>query len=90
MTTAFASSDDPPYEISGSVIPVRGMSLRLPAAMMNAWTPMTRASPAARSDRKSSWPAAAIRRPRTTTTRYSPRIASSPIRPSSSPSAASG
>ena len=82
MTSAFASSDDPPYEISGSVMPVSGISLRLPAAMMNAWTAMTSASPAARRARKSS--CAARRRsggPRSTTTRYRPRIASSPIRP---------
>ena len=90
MTTAFASSDEPPYEMSGSVIPVSGISLRLPAAMMNAWTAMTRASPAASSARNSSCAAAAIRRPRSTTTRYSPRIASSPMSPSSSPRAASG
>ena len=53
-TTAFASSDDPPYEMNGSVMPVSGISLRLPAAMMNAWTPMTSARPAASSARKSS------------------------------------
>ena len=40
--------------MNGSVMPVSGMSFRLPAAMMNAWTPTTRARPAARSDRKSS------------------------------------
>ena len=90
MTSAFASSDEPPYEIRGSVMPVSGMSLRLPAAMMNAWTAITSARPAASSARNSSCAAAAIRSPRSTTTRYRPRIASSPIRPSSSPSAASG
>jgi hypothetical protein len=31
--------------MNGSVTPVSGRTLRLPAAMMNAWTPMTRASP---------------------------------------------
>ena len=76
--------------MNGSVIPVSGMSFRLPAAMMNAWTPTTSARPAASSDRKSSPAEAAIRRPRSITTRYSPRIAITPISPSSSPSAASG
>ena len=53
-TSAFASSEEPPYEMNGSVMPVSGISLRLPAAMMNAWTPMTSARPAASSDRNSS------------------------------------
>ena len=51
---------------------------------------MTSASPIASSDRKSSAAAAPIRRPRSTTTRYSPRIATTPTIPSSSPRAASG
>ncbi len=58
--------------------------------MMNAWMPMTSASPTASSERKSSAAAAPMRRPRSTTTRYSPRIATTPTSPSSSPSAASG
>ncbi len=49
--------------MNGRVIPVSGMSLRLPAAMMKAWTPTTRARPVASSARKSSAADAAIRRP---------------------------
>src|SRR5881397_3545654 len=44
--------------MNGRVIPVNGMSFRLPAAMMNACVPMTSARPAARSDRNSSASAA--------------------------------
>ena len=55
--------------MNGSVMPVSGMSFRLPAAMMNAWTPMTSARPAASSARNSSAAAAAMRRPRSMTTR---------------------
>ena len=40
--------------MNGRVTPVNGISLRLPAAMMNAWTPTTSVRPAASSDRKSS------------------------------------
>ena len=53
--------------MNGSVTPVSGRTLRLPAAMMNAWTPMTSARPVARIERKSSAAAAPIRRPRSTT-----------------------
>ena len=76
--------------MNGRVIPVSGISFRFPAAMMNAWVPITRARPAASSDRNSSAADAAIRSPRSTTTRNSPRIAVIPTIPSSSPSAASG
>ena len=76
--------------MNGSVIPVSGISLRLPAAMMNAWTPMTSARPVARIARKSSAAEAPMRRPRWMTTKYSPRIAMTPTSPSSSPSAARG
>ena len=58
--------------MNGSVTPVSGRTLRLPAAMMNAWIPMTSASPMASSARKSSAAAAPIRRPRSTTTRNRP------------------
>ena len=64
--------------MNGSVTPVSGRTLRLPAAMMNAWMPMTSARPIASSERKSSAAAAPIRRPRSTTTRYRPRIATTP------------
>jgi len=40
--------------MNGSVTPVRGSTFRLPAAMMNAWMPMTRARPTASNARKSS------------------------------------
>ena len=58
--------------------------------MMNAWTPMTSARPAASSARKSSAADAADPQPALDDDEVQPRIARIPTRPSSSPSAANG
>src|SRR3990170_131602 len=67
-TIPLASNEEPPYETKGSVIPVSGMSLALPATMIAAWTTTTSVTPAARRARKSSRAADAMRSPRSART----------------------
>ena len=88
MTAPLTSSEEPPYETKGSVTPVSGSTRRLPPAMIAAWTTMTSVRPVARSARKSSAAAAAMRKPRSAMTRYRPSTASAPSMPSSSAMAA--
>ena len=76
--------------MNGRVIPVSGMSLRLPAAMMNAWTPTTSASPAARSARKSSRGRGRDPQASLDDDEVEPEDRHDPDSPSSSPRAANG
>ena len=45
----FATSDEPPYDTNGSVMPVSGMTRVTPPMMRNVWKPMIVAMPAANS-----------------------------------------
>src|SRR5207248_6103361 len=64
--TKFATTLEPPYETKGSVIPVSGMSRRIPPTMMNVCRANAKVSPSASSFEKPSWASNAIRTPRKT------------------------
>ena len=55
---------DPPYETNGSVIPVSGMTRRMPPTMTNVCSAKPKLRPAARSFEKPSLAASEIWKPR--------------------------
>ena len=59
---------EPPYETSGSVIPVSGITRRMPPTMMNVCSAKPNVSPAASSFEKPSPAKSAMRKPRSTKT----------------------
>ena len=78
-----ATTLEPPYETNGSVIPVSGISRRIPPRMMNDCTAKPKVRPAASSFEKPSEASSAVRKPRTTKTMYSSSSAAAPTSPSS-------
>src|ERR1700730_9256216 len=82
-TRKFARMLEPPYETSGSVIPVRGITRRMPPTMMNVWNAKPNVRPAASSFEKPSPAKIATRKPRSVNTMYTRRIRAAPISPSS-------
>ena len=68
VKTLFATMLEPPYETSGSVIPVNGMTRRMPPTMMNVCSANPNVRPAASSFEKPSPARSAIRKPRSTNT----------------------
>ena len=89
MITKLAMSDDPPYEMNGSVTPVSGITRITPPTITKVCTPMIVVSPAANSfeNGRSAW--MAMRNPLPTSSRNSMHTATVPSRPSSSPMAES-
>src|SRR5439155_5454078 len=69
-TRKFARMLEPPYETSGSVIPVSGITRRMPPTMMNAWKAKPNVRPAASSFEKPSRAKIATRKPRSVNTMY--------------------
>ena len=83
-----ATSDEPPYDTNGSVMPVRGISRVTPPTMMNVCNPRIVVSPAANSFENERPDSTAMRKPLPTMSRKQMTTASAPMRPSSSPIAA--
>jgi len=81
-------SEDPPYEMKGSVSPVMGTRLATTAMFTQAWDASHTVIPVAMSAPVGSWARIAIRTPRYARTRKSTTTASVPASPSSSPSTA--
>jgi len=78
-------SDEPPYEMKGSVMPVRGMRLATTAMFTHAWRTSQVVMPVAMSAPAASGARSARRTPRYARTRNSMITESVPIIPSSSP-----
>src|SRR5262245_37444383 len=83
--TKFATSDDPPYEMNGSVMPVSGMTRVTPPRMMKLCSPMIVASPAAKSFENARTASAATRKALPTKSMNPMTTLTVPMRPSSSP-----
>ena len=90
MPTAIrpTQSDDPPYEMNGSVIPVMGTRLATTAMFSQAWKASQAVMPVARSAPSVSGARSARRVPRRARTRNRTTTPSVPTSPSSFPSTA--
>src|SRR6202042_2526 len=82
-----ATSEEPPWDRNGVVIPVSGISRVTPPTITNTCRARTKASPPASSLANGSLTAIAARRPRCTSSPKMSSMAISPVRPSSSPNA---
>ena len=86
-STKFATTDEPPYETNGSVMPVSGMRRRTPPTMMNVCSAKPNVRPAASSFENPSSACSAIFMPRATKSMKTRSSAAAPISPSSCASA---
>ena len=80
-----ATSDDPPYETNGSVMPVSGMTRVTPPMMRNVWKPRMVAMPAAKSFANGRVASTAIRYALPINSMNATSTPIVPTRPSSSP-----
>ena len=83
-----ATSDEPPYDTNGSVMPVSGITRVTPPMMRNVWSPRIVAMPAANSLLNGRTASTAIRYALPTSSMNALSTPSVPTRPSSSPIAA--
>ena len=79
-----ARSDEPPWLMKGSVMPVSGMSLVTPPTMMNACSTMTEVRPTAANELTSLFARAAVTNPRMAKHRNKSSTPAAPRRPISS------
>src|SRR6185437_12838755 len=86
-TRKLATTDEPPYEMNGSVIPVSGMIRSTPPTMMKVCRAKPNVRPAASSFEKPSSTCSAVFIPRATKSMNTRSSADAPIRPSSCASA---
>src|SRR5204863_8515404 len=77
-STKLATTEDPPYETNGRVIPVSGIRRRTPPTMMNVCSAKPKVRPAARSLEKPSSASSAIFIPRATKSMNTSRSADAP------------
>ncbi len=84
----FATSELPPYEMNGKVMPVSGKRPMTPPTMMNTWNPSVAPKPTASSRVYKSGCAPAIVMTRRTSNKKSASTITAPMRPNSSLSAA--
>ena len=81
--------DEPPCEMSGSGMPVRGIALTTPPMLNSVWMPRHAVSPVATHEAYALLARAATRIPETISATYRSRSAAHPMKPSSSPMKAS-
>src|SRR6185312_16014193 len=80
-STKLATTDEPPYDTNGSVIPVNGITRSTPPTMMNVCSAKPNVRPAASSFEKPSSACSATFMPRATKSMKTSRSAAEPIRP---------
>ena len=85
--TKLATSDDPPYEMNGSVTPVSGITRITPPTITKVWIPTIVVSPAANNFENGRSACTAMRSPLPTNSRNRMHTAMVPMRPDSSPMA---
>ena len=79
-----AMSDEPPWLMKGSVMPVRGMRRVTPPTMINACSTMMEVRPTAVNELTSDFARAAVTMPRMAKHKYSSSTPAAPSRPVSS------